>query len=140
MKIVCSACLLGQNCKYNGGNNFSSKLEQFIHDHDCTVIPVCPEVMGGLPTPRVPSEIRDGRVYNREGQDVHEAFIKGAKKALDIVRKEQPDMIVLMSRSPSCGSKQIYDGTFSGLRIQGQGIFVRVLTEDGYEPVDIEDL
>ncbi|MGM9942323.1 MAG: DUF523 domain-containing protein [Bulleidia sp.] len=140
MKIVCSACLLGHNCKYNGGNNFSQKLDRFIHDHDCTVIPVCPEVMGGLSTPRIPCEIRNGRVYNREGQDVHDAFVKGAETALEIVRKEEPDLIVLMSRSPSCGSRQIYDGTFTGTGIPGQGIFVKMLKKEGFEPTDIEEL
>ena len=140
MKIVCSACLLGTDCKYNGGNNYSEKLVSFIKKHDCQVIPVCPEVMGGLPTPRVPSEIRDGRVYNRNGEDVHAAFTAGAEKAMQVVKDENPDRIILQSRSPSCGCKEVYDGTFCGKRIKGQGIFVQMLLKEGYQPDDIEDL
>lgn len=140
MKIVCSACLLGTDCKYNGGNNYSEKLASLIKKHDCQVIPVCPEVMGGLPTPRVPSEIIDGRVYNRNGEDVHTAFIAGAEKAMQVVKDEKPDRIILQSRSPSCGCKEVYDGTFCGKRIKGQGIFAQMLMKEGYQPEDIEDL
>lgn len=140
MKIVCSACLLGHNCKYNGGNNRSEKLLAFIEEHHCEVIPVCPEVMGGLPTPRIPSEIVNGVVKNREGQNVDVQFHKGADIALDIVRKENPDLIILQSRSPSCGVKEVYDGTFSGKKIPGKGIFAQKLSRAGYEAVDIEDL
>lgn len=140
MKIVCSACLLGTDCKYNGGNNYSEKLVSFITEQGAQVIPVCPEVMGGLPTPRVPSEIRDGRVYNRNGEDVHEAFTAGAQQALQVVKDENPDRIILQSRSPSCGCKEVYDGTFCGKRVKGQGIFAQVLLKEGYQPDDIEDL
>ena len=95
MKIVCSACLLGTDCKYNGGNNYSEKLASFITEQGAQVIPVCPEVMGGLPTPRVPSEIRDGRVYNRNGEDVHAAFTAGAENAMQVVKDENTDRIIL---------------------------------------------
>ena len=107
MKIVCSACLLGTDCKYNGGNNYSEKLNRFIKEHGCTVVSVCPEVMGGLPTPRVPSEIVNGHVFNRDGADVHAAFVAGADKAMQVVKEEKPDRIILQSRSPSCGCKEI---------------------------------
>ena len=83
-KLLVSACLIGQNCKYNGGNNFSSKLDAYIKEHDYEVIPVCPEVLGGLPTPRVPSEIVNGIVTNKNGISVHTEFCQGAKKALEI--------------------------------------------------------
>ena len=140
MKIVCSACLLGADCKYDGGNNYSEKLASFIRKHECQVIPVCPEVMGGLSVPRIPCEIRNGKVCNRNGEDVHEAFVQGARNALQVVKNENPDIVILQSRSPSCGCKEVYDGTFSGKRIQGQGIFVQMLVQEGYQPTDIEDL
>ena len=138
MKIMVSGCLLGENCKYNGGNNYSEKVAEYIKGHE--VISVCPECMGGLPTPRIPAEIVDGIVTNREGQVVDEEFRKGAQIALEIARKEQIDVAILQSRSPSCGSKQIYDGTFSGVKVDGQGVFAKLLKEQGFHMIDVEDL
>ena len=138
MRIMVSACLLGENCKYNGGNNYTPELVRLLEDH--TVIPVCPEVLGGLPTPRVPAEIVNGKVMNRNGESVDEAFRKGAEKALETAMREKPDLIILQSRSPSCGVKEIYDGTFSGRKIPGQGIFAGMLTEAGFTVVDAENL
>ena len=138
MKIMVSGCLLGENCKYNGGNNYSEKVAEYIKGHD--VISVCPECLGGLPTPRIPAEIVDGVVTNREGQVVDEEFRRGAKRALEIARKEQIDVAILQSRSPSCGSKQIYDGTFSGVKVDGQGVFAKMLREHGFSMIDVEDL
>ena len=138
MKIAVSACLLGENCKYNGGNNYSEKVAEYIKGHE--VISVCPECMGGLPTPRIPAEIVDGVVTNREGQVVDEEFRRGAKIALEIARKEQIDVAILQSRSPSCGSKQIYDGSFSGVKVDGQGVFAKLLKEHGFHMIDVEDL
>ena len=137
MKIMVSACLLGENVKYNGGNNKSEALLGFLESH--TVIPVCPEVLGGLPVPRTPAEIVKGAVTNRNGESVDEAFRRGAQKALDIANREKPDLIILQSRSPSCGAKQIYDGTFSGILIPGQGIFARMAEEAGFKVMDAED-
>ena len=138
MKIMVSGCLLGENCKYNGGNNYSEKVAEYIKGHE--VISVCPECMGGLPTPRIPAEIVDGVVTNREGQVVDEEFRRGAKIALEIARKEQIDVAILQSRSPSCGSKQIYDGAFSGVKVEGQGVFAKLLKEHGFHMIDVEDL
>ena len=133
-----SGCLLGENCKYNGGNNYSEKVAEYIKGHE--VISVCPECLGGLPTPRIPAEIVDGIVTNREGQVVDEEFRRGAQIALEIARKEQIDVAILQSRSPSCGSKQIYDGTFSGVKVDGQGVFAKLLKEQGFHMIDVEDL
>ena len=110
MKIMVSACLAGENCKYNGGNNRNEKILQLMKENE--VITVCPEQMGGLPTPRVPSEIKDGVVTARDGRIVDKEFRAGAAKCLEIAMREKPDLIVLQSRSPSCGVKQRYDGTF----------------------------
>ena len=137
MKIMVSACLLGENCKYNGGNNRNPDLLRLLSGHD--VVPVCPEVLGGLPVPRVPAEIVNGTVMNREGVSVDEAFRRGADKALEIARREKPDLIILQPRSPSCGVKEIYDGTFSGKLIPGHGVFAEMAIRDGFAVTDAED-
>ena len=138
MKIMVSACLLGENCKYNGGNNQNPELLRLLSGH--AVIPVCPEVLGGLPTPRIPAEIVNGIVINREGVPVDNAFRQGANKALEIAMREKPDLIILQSRSPSCGVKEIYDGTFSGELISGHGVFAEMALQAGFHVVDIEDM
>ena len=125
MKIIVSACLAGENCKYNGGNNQNEKVLQLMAVNE--VITVCPEQLGGLPTPRVPSEICDGVVTMRDGRIVEREFRAGAEKCLEIARREKPDLIVLQSRSPSCGVKQRYDGTFSGTLTDGSGVTAKLL-------------
>lgn len=137
MKIMVSACLLGENCKYNGGNNYNEKVMEYIKGHE--VISVCPEVLGGLPTPRVPSEIVNGVVTTRDGRDVDSQFRLGAETALKKAIEENVDLVILQSRSPSCGVKQIYDGSFSGTKIDGQGIFAKLLIENNIRMVDVED-
>lgn len=138
MKVMMSACLAGENCKYSGGNNLNERiLRRFSEDE---IICVCPEVLGGLPTPRVPSEIRDGKVVNREGKSVDREFRLGAQKVLEIAQREQPDLIVLMSRSTSCGVKERYDGTFTGKRVPGMGVTSQLLSEHGFRVVDAEDV
>ena len=138
MKILVSACLMGQNCKYNGGNNYSEKVMEFVTGHE--VIAVCPESLGGLTIPRVPSEIKDGTVINREGVSVDKEFREGAAKALKIALDNDVDLAILQSRSPSCGTKEVYDGTFSGTKIPGKGIFAQLLSEAGIKVVEPNDL
>ena len=138
MKIMVSACLMGENCKYNGGNNLSEKVLEFLKGHE--VIAVCPEVMGGLPTPRIPAEIVNGTVTAKDGRNVDKEFRKGAGIALEIAKENQVDLVILQSRSPSCGPKQIYDGSFSGKRKEGQGVFAKMLIENGFQIIDVEDL
>jgi len=138
MKIAVSACLLGENCKYNGGNNYSDKVIRFIKGHE--VIPVCPEVLGGLPTPREPSEIVSGIVKHKDGSLVDAEFHKGAEIALKLCLEQQAELVILQSRSPSCGAKAIYDGSFSGKLIKGQGVFAKMLTDKGIMVIDAEDL
>ena len=138
MKIMVSACLAGENCKYNGGNNRNEKVLQLMEEHE--VILVCPEQLGGLPTPRVPSEIKDGVVTSRDGRIVDSQFRTGAEKCLEIAMREKPELIVLQSRSPSCGIKQRYDGTFTGTLTDGPGVTAKLLMENGFRCVDVEDL
>lgn len=136
MIILISACLLGQNCKYNGGNNLCRELVEEMAGH--TVIPVCPEVLGGLPVPRTPAEIADGEVVNRAGISVDAEFREGARCALKIARKNKPDLIILQSRSPSCGVGRVYDGTFTGRLIPGNGVFAQMAIDDGFNVTDVE--
>lgn len=138
MKILVSACLLGKNCKYNGGNNLNQSVLDFIEGHE--VIGVCPEQLGGLATPRLPAEIVDGVVTNKEGISVDAEFYKGAKEALAAAMEKKVDLAILQSRSPSCGVKEIYDGSFSGKKIKGQGVFAKLLTMHGIKVLDAEDV
>ena len=138
MRIMVSACLLGENCKYNGGNNYSERVTRFTAGHE--VIPVCPEVLGGLPVPRAPAEIVGGIVTTKAGVSVDVQFRLGAQKALALAKENGVDMVILQPRSPSCGARQIYDGSFSGVRIDGQGVFARLLIENGIRAIDADDL
>ena len=138
MKIAVSACLLGENCKYNGGNNYNKELVDFVKGHE--VIALCPEVLGGLSTPRLPAEIVNGLVKQENGKSVDDEFKKGAKKALDIVKKNKVDLVILQSRSPSCGVNNIYDGSFTGKLIEGRGVFAKILMENNIKVIDVEDL
>lgn len=138
MKILVSACLLGKNCKYNGGNNLNQNVLDFIEGHE--VIGVCPEQLGGLSTPRLPAEIVEGVVTNKEGISVDAEFRKGAQEALAVALENKVDLAILQSRSPSCGVKEIYDGSFSGKKIKGQGVFAKLLTMHGIKMLDAEDV
>lgn len=138
MRIAVSACLLGENCKYNGGNNYNKKLVDFVKGHE--VIALCPEVLGGLATPRLPAEIVNGLVRQKDGKSVDDEFKKGAKEALDIAKKNKVDLVILQSRSPSCGVNNIYDGSFTGKLIEGRGVFAKVLKENNIIVIDVEDL
>lgn len=138
MTILISACLLGENCKYNGGNNRNEKVLRYAEGHE--VIPVCPEVLGGLPCPRKPVEWRAGRVRTQDGDDYTPQFRQGVQRALEIIGNRRIDLAILQSRSPSCGVKQIYDGSFTGTRIAGMGLLARTLTEMSIPLMDAEDV
>ena len=134
--IVCSACLVGMACKYNGkNNNVDERVVQLVKEGKA--VPVCPEVLGGLEVPRIPSEIKGDKVIMADGKDVTEAFEKGAQMALAITKAIKADTAILMPRSPSCGSDYIYDGQFCRRLIKGDGVFVRLLKNEGikvYQP------
>ena len=138
MKIAVSACLLGENCKYNGGNNYNEKLAGFLEGHE--VVGVCPEVLGGLPTPRQSSEIVYGVVRHKDGTSVDMEFRKGAEASLKIVKDMGVELVILQSRSPSCGVGTIYDGTFSKTLIPGDGVFVQLLKENGIRVMDVAEI
>ena len=134
--IVCSACLVGMACKYNGkNNNVDERVVQLVKEGKA--VPVCPEMLGGLEVPRIPSEIKGDKVIMADGKDVTEAFEKGAQMALAITKAIKADTAILMPRSPSCGSDYIYDGQFCRRLIKGDGVFFRLLKNEGiqvYQP------
>lgn len=129
MKILVSACLLGENCKYSGGNNKNEKVIALGEKH--TLIPICPECFAQLPTPRPPAEIVGDRVLNKLGEDITEAFHDGAEKTLYVAQESGCQIAVLKERSPSCGFGTIYDGSFTGKTIRGNGITAQLLYDNG---------
>jgi uncharacterized protein YbbK (DUF523 family) len=135
--ILISACLAGVNCKYSGGNNEVPELKKLWEEGKAVL--VCPEVMGGLSTPRIPCEIRNGRVYNTEGEDKTENYVRGAEKALKICLENNCRIAVLKANSPSCGPDEIYDGTFTHTKIKGSGIFAAMLKEKGIPCISEKD-
>ena len=136
-KIAVSACLLGCNCKYNGGNNYHAGVIEFCRDKK--VISVCPEVLAGLPTPRTPMEIVDGRMTDRNGIDHHDAMMAAVQALLDQLHREDVRRAILQSRSPSCGVREVYDGSFSGRKIPGSGVFAKALRDAGIQTLDAEE-
>ena len=136
MRIAVSACLLGHNCKYSGGNNRSQKVLDYIEGHK--VIPVCPEVAGGMPVPRVPVELKDHKAINRDGEDVTAFFRRGVEQ--EMKKMQDIDLAILQPRSPSCGCKQIYDGTFTKTLIEGKGMFAQALAAAGIPMMDGDDV
>lgn len=128
-KLLVSACLVGENCKYSGGNNYSPAVAALGERYE--LIPVCPEQLGGLPTPRTPSERVGDKVLTRDGRDVTDAFRRGAEKVLEIALAQGITRAVLQERSPSCGWGRIYDGTFTGTLIPGEGVTAQLLRAHG---------
>ncbi len=129
--LLVSACLLGENCKYSGGNNALPRETLAALAERFRLVPVCPEHDGGLPTPRLPSERRGERIVNRAGEDVTAAFERGAALALKKARDCGCRLALLKERSPSCGSGKIYDGSFSGTLIPGEGVTAALLRQQG---------
>ena len=138
MKIFVSACLMGKNCKYNGGNNYSEAIKKYVEGHE--VISMCPEVEGGLPIPRTPAEIVNSVVTNRDGVSVDKEFRAGAEKILDVLLEEKVELAILQSRSPSCGIGRIYDGSFTKTLTNGNGIFADLLVKHGIKVIDVEKI
>lgn len=140
-KIIVSACLLGDKCKYDGHSNYVPLIKQLREKFD--IIPICPEVNGGMSTPRTPSEIQGDRVVNQKGKDVTKYFDKGVQYVLGAVKYFDVQIAVLKEKSPSCGVNKIYDGSFNGKLIDGQGWLTRELTKLGvkiYSEDQIEEL
>ena len=136
MKVLVSACLLGENCKYNGGNNRDEKVIAYLKDKE--VVAVGPEKLLGIP--RIPMEIVNGKLINKDGVEVDGAVRQAISEIMDTLRTEPVDMAILTSRSPTCGVRKVYDGTFSGTLIDGAGVLTQALQKAGIPTVDAEDL
>ena len=135
--ILVSKCLAGFNCRYDGGNNLVPEIRQLLEDG--LAVTACPEQLGGLPTPRIPSERIGGRVVNREGADVTAEFAAGAEAALRIARENGCRTAILKSRSPSCGKGCIYNGQFTGELVPGNGVTTDLLLHHGIEVLTEEE-
>ena len=133
-----SACLVGINCKYDGGNNYNEKVLELVKTGKA--IPVCPEQLGGLTTPRKPSEIVNDKVVMNNGEDVTSNFKRGAEEVLELCKKLNVTKVILKSGSPSCGCGTIYDGTFTGTKVPGNGITTSLLLKNGIEVITEKDL
>ena len=130
-KILISACLLGFECKYCGGSNKLPEQQLAALRERFRLIPVCPETAGGLPTPRDPSERLGDKVVSNQGRDVTAQYQKGAETALTLARRYGCKAALLKEKSPSCGSGQIYDGSFTGKLIPGDGVAAEELKKEG---------
>ena len=133
---LCSACLLGINCRYDGKNALNKRVVALARKE--TLIPICPEQLGGLKTPRERCEIKGKKVVTESGKDFTKAFRKGAAKALKAAKILGVKEAILKQRSPSCGSGKVYDGTFSGKIIKGDGITAALLKKNGIKIVQME--
>jgi len=135
---LCSACLLGIKCRYDGTSKLNDKVMALSKKE--ILIPVCPEQLGGLPTPRIPSEQKGNRVFAKDGKDVTSQFKRGAEETLKIAKMLKIKEAILKQKSPSCGCGEIYDGTFSGKMIKGDGVTSKLLKANGIKVISEEDL
>ena len=140
-KILISACLVGDKCKYDGHTNYTPLIKDLLEKYE--LVPFCPEVEGGLPTPRKSSERKGDKVVNNAGKDVTRNFQLGAEKALNICKYLNIKIAILKENSPSCGVNQIYDGNFKNKLIKGEGVTTELLRKNGvavYNDNQIEEL
>jgi len=137
MKIV-SACLAGVNCRYNGKNSLNEKVAAMVREGKA--VPVCPEQLGGLPTPRENSEIRGSKVFSASGKDETALMKKGSEETLKIAKLVGASEAILKSRSPSCGKGKVYDGSFSGKLVEGNGVTTKLLLKNGIRVLTEEEL
>lgn len=137
MIVLVSSCILGYNCKYNGKNNKNENVIKFLEGKE--VIHICPEILYGMKIPRLPAEIKNGMVTESTGKVVDDDYRKAAEYALNEIKNKNIDLVILQSRSPTCGVNNIYDGTFSGKLKKGSGLFAELLRENNYNIADSED-
>ncbi len=137
MKVLVSSCVMGKNCKYNGGNNYNPKVMEFLRDKD--VIEICPELLANLPIPRPSAELVDGVVMNINGENVDKEYRHAVEISMKEIEHMDIDLAILQSRSPTCGVNQVYDGSFTGKLVKGQGVFAQELIRAGYKVIDSED-
>ena len=137
-KIIVSACLLGNKVRYDGNDSFKEEIAALGEKYE--LIPVCPEVAAGMPVPRPPVELREGRVISCEGKDLDAVYRAGVARTLEALAGEEIECAILKAKSPTCGVHEIYDGTFSGKKIKGQGLLAKALRRAGVRVIDEEDV
>ncbi len=137
-KILISACLIGDKTRYDGKSSYHPLVKELLKKYE--LIPFCPEVEGGLPTPRKPSEIIEDKVMMSNGKDVTKNYTLGAEKALNICKALNIKIAILKDGSPSCGSKKIHDGKFTGHTISGNGVTTKLLRKHHIEVLSEEDI
>ena len=137
-KILVSACLYGNICRYKGDSCYNEKIAELGKTN--VLIPVCPEQLGGLPTPRHPAESVGDKIISDIGTDVTEEYVNGAKLALEIAKTNNVDLCVMKAKSPSCGKGVIYDGTFSGGKKEGNGVTTDILLAEGFKVITEDEL
>ncbi|MEM4473538.1 MAG: DUF523 domain-containing protein [Candidatus Bathyarchaeia archaeon] len=135
---LCSACLLGLKCRYDGGHSLNDRVVNLLKEE--VLIPICPEQLGGLPTPREPAEIRNGRVLTKSGKDVTENFQRGAEQVLMLAKLMGIKEAILKQGSPSCGCGLIFDGTFTGKLTRGDGVTTTLLKKNGIKVIPDDEL
>ncbi|RGQ80457.1 DUF523 domain-containing protein [Megamonas rupellensis] len=137
-KIAVSACLLGDNCRYNGKNNYNKEIEHLLKDKE--VYRICPEILTGLSIPRKPVEIKDNKVITQDNEDMTEIFLHGVDMAWEKLKDKNIDLAILKASSPTCGSKTIYDGTFSHTLVEGNGLFAKLLKDNKIMVISEKDI
>lgn len=145
LKIAVSACLLGDNVRYDGQSKQCEQVVNLCSLDDIEVLKICPEMSGGLPCPREPSEIekKTFRIYSSSGKDVTNQFNTGAQRTLKYCLNNKVTLAVLKSNSPSCGKNHVYDGSFSGTLVEGSGVTAKLLQENGiqvFDETEVEEL
>ena len=138
VEYVVSACLAGCKCRYDGKDNLCPKVKQLVEEG--RAVTVCPEVMGGMTTPRIPSERKDGKVINSNGDDNTAYFVRGVEKSIEVVKEYNIKKAILKAKSPSCGKGFVYDGTFSHNIVEGNGVAATLLMENGIEVYTEDEL
>lgn len=136
--VLVSACLLGKNCKYNGGNNYNEQVIKYLKDYE--IIPICPEVMAGFSTPRAPLEIYNDRLINNRGEDYTKDMQRACADIVKIINEKKTILAVLKARSPSCGKGEIYDGTFSHTIVCRNGLACEVVLKEGIKVLTEEEI
>lgn len=137
MRVLVSACVIGCNCKYNGKSNMNQSVVEYLKGKE--IISICPEMLANMPIPRPCAEIVEGIVMDDRGNDIDSDYRNAVSLALEKIKGEKIDLAILQSRSPTCGVNKIYDGTFTGKLISGQGLFAKALIDEGYNVRDTED-
>ncbi|MFA6689930.1 MAG: DUF523 domain-containing protein [Sphaerochaetaceae bacterium] len=138
MRVLVSACIMGDRCKYNGQSNRNELAIEYLRDKD--VVKICPEMLAGMGIPRPCAEIVEGIVMDEHGENVDDTYRRAVELALKTIENQPFDLVILQSRSPTCGVNEVYDGSFTGRLVPGSGLFAKALKDAGYRILDVSDL